>query len=107
LSTLDQFPSDYDYPTPQEASVTENTVALYHLNETSDASCGDGDVCDSSSNSRHLTNNGTIYSNGIFSYGRKFDGQGYLEGIQNLNLTDASVSLWMKSDGYDKNGIGG
>lgn len=108
LSTLDQFPSDYDYPTPQEASSDNNTVALYHLNETTDGSCVDGqDLCDSSESIQNLTNHGTVYSNGIYSYGRKFDGQGYLEGNFNHTLGDVSISLWVKSDGYDKNGTGG
>jgi len=59
----------------QELPADKHTVALWHMNETSDNGCSGGeDACDDSRSGNHATATGTTITTGLLNNARSFDG---------------------------------
>ncbi|MBU0847197.1 DUF2341 domain-containing protein, partial [Patescibacteria group bacterium] len=85
----------------QEIPADEHTVGLWHINETSNDTCsGSEDVCDSSGNGDHGTENGTVAietTNQILgAAARTFDGTDDFINVPDSSTLDLSTAITLE-----------
>ncbi len=106
--TIDTGPSIELYE--QESPADLHTVGLWHMNETVNDSCSEGqDACDSSGNGNHGTATGTTITTTtqkLGAAGRSFNGSSdyiLLPASSSFDLQNLSIEAWVYSDNFNRN----